>query len=254
MIERISILGNHIHCFKDFRALYDYTKLSLKDPVLKGYVTVNNVHTMMEGYRNKAHREIINNAFLSIPDGKPLEIVGRLKGNRTITRLFGPTVMERFLDWGRHDGMKHFFIGSSKEVLEGLKASIEKNYPGTKIAGMIAPPFAPLENWPNDQYLYEINQSQPDFIWVGLGAPKQEAWMANTVHALNRGIMIGIGAGFAYVSGHTQHAPTWMKNASLEWLFRLSQEPGRLWKRYLTTIPPFMLLATLELLGWRKKN
>lgn len=250
MIDSIKILGNRIDCFPEYRELYKYILTDLKKGSAKGYVTVNNVHTMMEGYRSAGYRKIINEAYLSIPDGKPLEIVGKLKGNKNISRLFGPTVMEKFIDWGREDGIKHFFFGASEESLQKLKLAIEEKYPGAKIVGMISPPFKPVEQWDNEAFIHEINLAEPDFVWIGLGAPKQERWMYAHNGSIN-GLLFGIGAGFSYLAGNTKHAPQWMKKFALEWLYRLIQEPGRLWKRYLTTIPPFMFFAMLELLGFK---
>lgn len=209
---------------------------------------------MMEGFRDPSFQAIINEGFLAIPDGKPLQVVGKLKGNKEISRLFGPTVMEKFIDWGRADGVSHFFFGSSEENLQKLSTAIAAKYPGTKIAGMLAPPFKPMEQWDNKSFLDTINAAKPDFIWIGLGAPKQERWMHHHAAAINQGIMFGIGAGFDYLAGNTRHAPEWMKNTSLEWLYRLSQEPQRLWKRYLTTIPPFLFLVSLELVGYKFKR
>jgi len=211
---------------------------------------------MMEGFRNDSYRAIINKGYLSIPDGKPLQIVGKLKGNKNISRLFGPSVMEKFIDWGRQDNASHFFFGSSEDNLHKLRLAIENKYPGAKIAGMMAPPFMPIDQWDNDKFISAINLANPDFIWVGLGAPKQERWMHQHVGKLKAGIMFGIGAGFDYLAGNTKHAPQWMKNMSLEWVYRLFQEPKRLWKRYLTTIPPFLFFASLELLGlnFRKES
>jgi N-acetylglucosaminyldiphosphoundecaprenol N-acetyl-beta-D-mannosaminyltransferase len=244
----LKILGNKIDCFRTYRELYenilDEIRISKSG---KGYITVNNVHTIIEGFRDPSYREIINNSFLSIPDGKPLQIVGRLKGNKEISRLFGPTVMEKFIDWGRKDEIKHFFLGSSDETLDKLKIAIEEKYPGTKISGMIAPPFKPIGEWDNNKFTQIINDTSPDFIWVGLGAPKQERWMYENYRSIHHGIMFGVGAGFNYLAGNTKHAPEWMKNFALEWLYRLIQEPGRLWKRYLTTIPPFIFFALREL-------
>lgn len=252
--SRVSILGNNIDCFISYRTLYDFIRAAHS----KGgrYITVNNVHTMMEGFRDPSFQAIINEGFLSIPDGKPLQVVGKLKGNKEISRLFGPTVMEKFIDWGREDGISHFFFGSSDENLQKLTASIAAKYPGVNIAGMLAPPFLPMDQWDNKKSLEIINAARPDFIWVGLGAPKQERWMYRYARDVNKGVMFGIGAGFDYLSGNTKHAPEWMKNNSLEWLYRLIQEPRRLWKRYATTIPPFLLLASLELMGIqvRKNN
>ena len=250
MSSRVNILGNRIDCFKSYHDLYFYVlkELRTKD-IIKPYVTVNNVHTMVEAFWDSSYRAIINESFLSIPDGKPLQIVGRLKGNKDISRLFGPTVMEKFVDWGREDGVKHFFLGNSEENLKRLKQAIEKKYPGTIIAGMISPPFKPMKEWDNERFAQLINDAKPDYIWVGLGAPKQERWMNENCQKMQTGIMFGIGAGFDYMAGNTKHAPQWMKNFALEWLFRLLQEPKRLWKRYLKTIPQFLFFASLELLG-----
>jgi N-acetylglucosaminyldiphosphoundecaprenol N-acetyl-beta-D-mannosaminyltransferase len=245
----IKILGNKIDCFRTYRELYESILDDIRISKIEcGYVTVNNVHTMIEGFRHSSYSEIINNSFLSIPDGKPLQIVGRLKGNKDISRLFGPTVMEKFIDWGRKDGIKHFFFGSSEETLAKLKIAIEEKYPGTKISGMISPPYKPISEWDNSQFAQIINDTTPTFIWVGLGAPKQERWMYDNYKSIHYGIMFGIGAGFDYLAGNTDHAPEWMKNFALEWLYRLIQEPGRLWKRYFTTIPQFIFFALRELI------
>jgi N-acetylglucosaminyldiphosphoundecaprenol N-acetyl-beta-D-mannosaminyltransferase len=252
--NEIKILGNRIDCFKTYRDLYDHILVDHKGTAIGSrYITVNNVHTVIEGFWNSPYQEIINNSFLSLPDGKPLQIVGRLKGNRTISRLFGPTIMEQFIDWGRHDEFRHFFFGSSEETLYKLKDVIDVRFPGAKVVGLISPPYAPINEWDNQKFIKMINESKPDFIWVGLGAPKQEKWIYTNFRKIDQGILFGIGAGFDYLAGNTKHAPEWMKNASLEWMYRLLQEPRRLWRRYLRTIPQFLILAFLELTGFNLK-
>ena len=254
MNNYISILGSKINCFASYRDLYDEVFKKLKSGFAgSGYVTVNNVHTMIEGFWNSSYQTIINDGYLSIPDGKPLEVLGRLKGNKNISRLFGPSIMEKFIDWGRQDDVSHFFFGSSQETLVKLKQAIELNYPGTQVVGMISPPYKPVEEWDNENFIKTINEARPDFIWIGLGAPKQERWMCTHYQKINKGILFGIGAGFDYLAGNTKHAPAWMKNSSLEWLYRLIQEPKRLWKLYATTIPQFIFFALLELIGIKFK-
>jgi N-acetylglucosaminyldiphosphoundecaprenol N-acetyl-beta-D-mannosaminyltransferase len=255
MDSSIQILGNRVDCFESYDELYRTILKNRSAKALSGYITVNNVHTMMEGFRDESYQKIINRSFLSIPDGKPLEIVGKLKGNKKISRLFGPTVMENFIDWGRKDNVRHFFIGSTEENLHKLRKTIDLKYPGAILTGMVSPPYKPLEEWDNQTIVQQINDSKPDFIWVGLGAPKQEKWMYQQHLNINKGIMFGIGAGFDYLTGNTKHAPVWMKNLSLEWAYRLAQEPNRLWKRYISTIPPFLVLASCEVIGIRfRKN
>jgi N-acetylglucosaminyldiphosphoundecaprenol N-acetyl-beta-D-mannosaminyltransferase len=255
MQDHLKILGNKVDCFKGYRELFDNVLENYRKNIIqKGYITVNNVHTMIEGYWHPSFQAIINNGYLSLPDGKPLEIVGKLKGNKNISRLFGPTVMEKFIDWGRKDGISHFFFGSSEDTLLKLRLAIENKYPGTKIFGMISPPYTTVEKWDHETFIQCINEAKPDFIWIGLGAPKQEHWMYDHYSKIDRGILFGIGAGFDYLAGNTKHAPAWMKNASLEWVYRLTQEPRRLWKRYLITIPQFILFASLELIGIKFKK
>lgn len=253
MRERIQILGNKIDCFSSYEEFYSLIIKDIKNIYFPaGYVTVNNAHTMIEGFWNKSYQEIINSSYLSIPDGKPLQVFGKLKRHKNIIRLFGPTVMEMFIDWGRKDGISHFFFGSSEENLIKLRTQIERKYPGTAIAGMLSPPYKPVEEWTD--FTTVINKAKPDFIWIGLGAPKQERWMHDNYKQIEKGILFGIGAGFDYIAGNTKHAPEWMKKFALEWLYRLIQEPGRLWKRYLKTIPQFIFFASLELAGVKFKK
>ena len=129
MSSQIKILGNRIDCFSSYRNLYDFIIKDLKNKKGRCYVTVNNVHTMIEGHRNSSFQTIINSSYLSIPDGKPLQIVGKLKGNKEISRLFGPTVMEKFIDWGRKENIRHFFLGSTEENLQKLQNAIDLKYP-----------------------------------------------------------------------------------------------------------------------------
>ncbi len=248
---KTNILGCYISNIASYSDAYN----SLLSHCLKNtpnYITVNNVHTIIEGVRNIHYKKIINNALLALPDGKPLSVAAKLKGEKNISRIFGPSFMEDTIDWGQKDNLKHFFFGSSEQTLENLKASVNSKYPEAKIVGMISPPYRPLTKSENENFISIINNSNADVIWIGLGAPKQELWMYENYMHLNKGIMIGIGAGFDYLAGNTEHAPEWMKNFSLEWLYRLLQEPGRLWKRYLVTNSLFLFYIMLEFL--RIKN
>jgi len=216
------------------------------------YITVNNVHTVIEGVLNKKYKEIINNAYMALPDGKPLSIVAKLKGFKNASRTFGPTLMEKTIELGQKDNLKHFFFGSSQETLNKIKKTVTMKYPDAKIAGMISPPYRQLTVSELEDFINQIKKSNADIIWIGLGAPKQEIWMFENFRKLNKGIMIGIGAGFDYVAGNTKHAPEWMKNFALEWLFRLIQEPSRLWKRYLVTNSLFILFILAEFFRVKK--
>ena len=126
------------------------------------------------------------------------------------------------------------FSEKAQETLDILKATIEKNYPGAVIAGMYSPPFRPLTPEEDAAVIRRINETKPDFVWVGLGAPKQERWMAAHEDKV-QAVMVGVGAAFDYEAGNIRRAPMWMQRHNLEWLYRLMQDPKRLFKRYLTT-------------------
>jgi len=221
----------------------------LSESKMPGYITVINAHTVVESVLNPDFGKIINEGFMALPDGRPLSVIARWKGDKNMKRVFGPTLMEKIINWGQGNQIKHFFFGSTQLILEKMSAVIQKKFPEAIVCGMISPPFKSLLPNENLEFISQINDLNPDIIWVGLGAPKQEKWMSENYQKLNKGIMIGIGAGFDYLAGETHHAPDWMKNYSLEWLYRLIQEPQRLWKRYLITNPLFILMNTLELLN-----
>ena len=250
-MDKIEILGIGISCASSYDEVY-MELINLIKKNVPAYVTVNNVHTIVQAVLEKQYGEILNNSILSIPDGKPLSLIARIKGRKNISRIFGPTLMEYTLNKSRADNISHFFFGSAPSTLEQLKINIQTKYPSIKIAGMISPPFRELSGQENINFVEIINKSRADIIWIGLGAPKQEKWIYQNYRKLNKGIMIGIGAGFDYVAGNTKHAPEWMKNMSLEWFYRLLQEPKRLWKRYLVTNTLFLFFLTLELFKLKK--
>jgi N-acetylglucosaminyldiphosphoundecaprenol N-acetyl-beta-D-mannosaminyltransferase len=251
---KYSILGSNIDDLNSYRETYELVINYLKTQSKPAYLTVNNVHTITEGVKDPEFREIVNNSFLALPDGKPLSVIGKWNGIKRVERIFGPTFFEKTLEWGVEDNLRHYFWGSSDKTMEKLKKNIENKFPGIKISGAFSPPFRDFLSGENDQYIKDINYSEPDIIWISLGAPKQEKWIYSNFKKLNKGIMIGIGAGFDYLAENLEHAPVWMKNLSLEWLYRLMQEPGRLWKRYLISNSKFIFYVTLELLGLKKFN
>ncbi len=248
---RTSILGCNINGtnYTDaYHKIIEYLNVS-NGP---NYITVNNVHTVIEGRWHREYRNIINNAFMALPDGKPLAVIANLMGAKQTERVFGPTLLEVALQWGQKDGLKHFLFGSSPQTLDRMNAMIKRRYPLANLVGSISPPFGGISPDLNEQYLNEMNHSNADIVWIALGAPRQEIWMYENYQKLSRGIMIGIGAGFDYLAGNTRHAPDWMKNFSLEWLYRLIQEPRRLWKRYLVTNTLFIVFIVLQFMGVKR--
>ncbi len=224
-MSKVKILGSNISILKSYEKVYFLLVHLVKTGINPSYITVNNVHTIIEGVRNKEYMQITNSAVMAFPDGRPLSIIGKMRG-KNISRIFGPTFMEKTLEWGQKNQLRHYFFGSSQDTLNKMLENIEQKFPDTQIVGAFSPPYRSFTNEENEKFISEINNAGPDLIWIGLGAPKQEIWMSENFKKLNKGIMIGIGAGFDYIAGKTKHAPEWMKNASLEWLYRLVQEPA----------------------------
>ena len=213
---------------------------------LKGkYICITNVHTTIMAYENEKYMDIQNNAALILPDGNPLSALSRKMGFKEAKRVAGPDLMHEIFKLSEENRYKHYFYGSSEETLKQLNIKLKEKYPKLNIVGMFSPPFKEEVSLENEEKLNEINKLNPDFIWVGLGAPKQEIWMRLHENKVN-GLMIGVGAGFDYFADKIKRAPKWMQKSSLEWLYRLMQEPRRLFKRYFITNLKFIYLTKLS--------
>lgn len=203
------------------------------------YICVANVHTTVTAHDDPSYRAVQNGAVMALPDGGPLSQYSRRKGFAQAARVTGPDLMKEMLRESAQKHYRHYFYGSTQETLDILREKITRNYPGAVIAGMASPPFRPLTEQEDAAAVAAINEARPDFVWVGLGAPKQERWMAahqGRVHAL----MLGVGAAFDYEAGNIRRAPRWMQRCNLEWLYRLLQDPKRLFKRYFVTNTKFL--------------
>ena len=198
------------------------------------YICVANVHTTVTAHDDPTYQAVQNGAVMALPDGGPLSQFSREQGYVDAARVTGPDLMKEMLKESADKHYRHYFYGSTQETLDILKATIEKNYPGAVIAGMYSPPFRPLTPEEDAAVIRRINETKPDFVWVGLGAPKQERWMAAHEDKV-QAVMVGVGAAFDYEAGNIRRAPMWMQRHNLEWLYRLMQDPKRLFKRYLTT-------------------
>lgn len=222
----------------DMDWLLDFTEKHVED--LSGdYICFSNVHTTVTSYEDAEYRGIQNGGIMAVPDGGPLSFVGRRRGHEDMGRVAGPSCMEEILKASAGKGYRHYFYGSTAETLCKMRQVLEERYPGIRIVGMYSPPFRPMTEAEDEKIVNQINESEPDFIWVGLGAPKQERWMAAHQGRV-RGLMMGVGAGFDYLAGNIKRAPQWMQRWNLEWLYRLGQEPGRLMKRYFVTNLKFL--------------
>lgn len=243
--DSVNILGSRVDLFEDYESVYLRIKNYVESNTTPGFITVNNVHTIVEAAKDRNYKKILEESFLSLPDGRPLSIYQKIKKTNA-SRIMGPTLFEKTLQWSRAAGFSHFFFGSDQNTLDQIVSEINQKYTGVKIAGTLAPPFTEFLKSENNIFLKKINESQADIIWVGLGAPKQEKWIYENYTKLNKGLMIGVGAGFDYFVGKLKHAPGWMKNFSLEWFYRMLQDPRRLWKRYLIANSKFIYYLALE--------
>lgn len=196
------------------------------------YICVSNVHTTIMAYENPDYQKVQNTAAVALPDGKPLSSYSRKHGFPEAERVTGPDLMGEM--FAKDNGMRHYFYGGSPETLEILEKNLKEKYPHLQIAGMVSPPFRKLTPEEDETDITAMNEAKADIIWVGLGAPKQENWMYRHKGKVN-GVMIGVGAGFDYHAGMIKRAPMWMQKASLEWLYRLLQDPKRLFGRYMKT-------------------
>lgn len=250
-IEKVNVLGVGISVLDQDRArefLFD----SLRHD-RRGYVTVTGVHGVTEAQHDSALKDIFNRALLVTPDGMPMVWMGRLQNHSSIRRVYGPDLVLNVCEHSRSSGFSHFFFGGKPGVAEELARVLQTRFPGLRVAGTFSPPFGPLNKQERDVLAKKVNETRPDFFWVGLSTPKQEFFMAEYMPMLPEArIFIGVGAAFDLLTGRVRQAPRWMQHLGLEWLFRLTQEPRRLWRRYLINNPLFVLRAARQLLGSRK--
>jgi N-acetylglucosaminyldiphosphoundecaprenol N-acetyl-beta-D-mannosaminyltransferase len=248
-INGFSIGGNKIHAvaIKDvLRQIQEWIEEKSKTH----YVVAANVHVVMEGYQNETMKATLGQADLVTPDGMPLVFVGRLRGFPLRHRTDGPGLMAAALEQGAPIGWRHYFYGSTPEVLAVLQSQIRERWPNIKIAGSYSPPFRPLTIEEDQAVVKQINAASADILWVGLGCPKQEHWMFDHKNTLRIPVMLGVGQAFDLLAGTKQRAPRWMCNYGLEWFYRLIHEPRRLWKRYFLYNPWFIVLVLYEQIIW----
>jgi N-acetylglucosaminyldiphosphoundecaprenol N-acetyl-beta-D-mannosaminyltransferase len=249
-VEKVNVLGVGISVLDQDRAreyLFDAVRHGRR-----GYVTVTGVHGVSEAQNDTVLRNILNGAMLSTPDGMPMVWMGKLQGHPTIQRVYGPDLMLNLCQHSPAEGFTHYLFGGVPGIAEELRANLTARFPGLKIVGTYTPPFRRL----NDSEIRDLQESvrgtRPDFFWVGLSTPKQERFMAQYMPLLPEAkVFLGVGAAFDLLTGRVRQAPRWMQKSGFEWLFRLSQEPRRLARRYLVNNPQFLWRAAGQLLGLR---
>jgi N-acetylglucosaminyldiphosphoundecaprenol N-acetyl-beta-D-mannosaminyltransferase len=217
------------------------------------YVCICNVHSVVTASRDAEFESVVNEADMATPDGAPVAWLMCKLGHVGQQRINGPDLMWKYCAQAQLRDEAIFFYGSTEETLLILKEKLLSSFPGLKIAGAISPPFRKLTSDEDDAYVAQINASGAGIVWVSLGCPKQELWMAAHRGRINA-VMVGVGAAFDYHAGTIIRAPKWMQDNGLEWLHRLVSEPRRLWKRYLVTNTLFILGAMKQLVVHKVKG
>ena len=216
------------------------------------YVCCVTTYGVMEAERLPGVRAAFNGAGLAVPDGMPFVWLLKRAGYQTQDRVYGPDLVLRLCDLSQEKGYKHFFYGGMPGVAEQLIVNLKARFPRLNVCGWVSPPFRSLSPEEDQDMIRRINHAKPDIVWVGLGTPKQDLWMTEHTKQLEAKICIGVGAAFDFHAGRVKQAPRWMQRSGLEWVYRLWQEPRRLWRRYILGNPAFICLMALQLLGLRK--
>ncbi len=213
----------------------------------KQYVCVAPGHSVMDCQDDPKLRNIFNNSGMTTPDGMSIVWALKAAGHRDVTRVYGPDLMLRVCQISQDAGFIQYLYGGERLVLEALKRNLTDRFPKLKIAGTYSPAFREIGFHEDPAVINQINESGADLIWVGLGSPKQEYWMAQHRELLQAPVIIAVGAAFDFLSGAKKQAPRWVQRSGMEWLFRFLHEPARLWKRY-RRYPRFVSLLIRQFL------
>lgn len=218
----------------------------------RGYICLTGVHGVMEARTDPAFRLILNRATINAPDGMPMTWVGRLQGFRQMDRVFGPDFMATMCRLSVQRGYRHFLYGGQPGVAELLRENLQERFPGIQITGTYTPPFTSLAPEQEREIIARVREAKPHILWVGLGTPKQERFMAQYLHRLQVPLLVGVGAAFDYHTGRIRDCSGWVKRAGLQWAHRAMQDPARLWKRYLRNNPAFLWHIGMQISGVRR--
>ncbi|UHC15849.1 WecB/TagA/CpsF family glycosyltransferase [Methylobacterium currus] len=216
------------------------------------FVVFRDAHGLVRAQKDAALRAVHHDALLVVADGRPLSWIGRWRGLTTMRQVPGIESVEALCRAGADEGWRHYFLGGGEGVADLLATTMRARVPGLQVAGVETPPFRPLDAAETEAMRARIRASGAQIVWVGLGTPKQELFMAAHAPHLPGTIAMGVGAAFDVATGRIPRAPRLFQVAGLEWAYRLAREPGRLWRRYLDTIPRFLLIAARDAISARK--
>lgn len=243
----MDVLGSTVHLCSADEAVSQLEEWITKPAPFCRQVVVSGFHAIWEAHRNEQVRSAVRSADLWLPDGIAPVWAARLQGIKAIERATGADLMRAFLTRADQRGLRTFFYGDTDETLMRLTTRLRAEYPGHQIAGTFSPPFRPLTPVEDEAIIEMINNARPDVLWVGLGTPKQDCWIAARRERLRAPVAAGVGAAFRFLAGSVSRCPAWIGNAGFEWAYRLIQEPKKLWKRDIVEGPRFLLAVCAEL-------
>jgi N-acetylglucosaminyldiphosphoundecaprenol N-acetyl-beta-D-mannosaminyltransferase len=249
MIPRVNVLGvgvTPVNLLQTVEILKKWRAEGRRE-----YVLCTSVHGVVEAQRDPEIRSALNRSGLTTEDGMPLVWWCQRSGYPDASRVSGTDLLLAMCEKARASGHRHYFYGGSPRVVEAMVSRLSQRFPGLIVAGYRSPPFRPLTQEEDEADIQAINEARPDFVWVGLGMPKQDKWIVQHVGKIQAAALLGVGAAFDFVAGTKPRAPLWMQRSGLEWLFRLLTEPRRLAHRYLVYNSIFVARAVQQLAGWK---
>lgn len=217
------------------------------DKIRGNYICASNAHTTVMAHDNKEYLKVQSESIISMPDGKPLASVGKKKGFKEMEKTTGTHFMQATFTDERFKGKKHYFYGNTQENLALMIEKVKQDYPDLNICGYEPSIFRELDEKDLNELIDRINKSEADFVWMGIGAPRQEKLM-NRLKGKTNSIMTGVGGAFNILAGLVNDAPMWMQKAGLEWFYRFIKDPRRLFKRYVITNSKFIWY------NWRERE
>jgi len=254
IIPRVNILGVGVSAVNMEDVL-----TTMDQWITKGnreYVCVACINTIMSCQDNPLFTDVVNGAGMVVPDGIPLVWLAWLHGEWHTRQVCGEQLVLKSCEFSLERGYRHYFYGGAPGVAQQLANTLEKRYPGLQVAGFFSPPFRPVGAIETSEIIRQINATEPDIIWVGMSTPKQDVWMAQHRPLLSAPVLVGVGAAFDFHTGHVKAPPKLMRLIGLSWLFRLVQEPSRLWRRYFPNNLLFALKISKQIvdLGFFRKD
>lgn len=251
-VPLIQILGTRVHMIQMAEVISIMAGWIESESHWPHHIVNTGMHGIMEAHKDPAFKAILNSADILAPDGILAILTARFHGYRLRKDDTGPDLLWRFSEIANKNGFSYFLFGDTEHTLEKLSDKLHSAFPSLRVVGSTSPPFREWTTEEDEAMVASINQAQPDVLWVGLGMPKQERWIFEHRAALKVPVVVGVGASFKFISGTTPRAPRLIRNLGFEWMWRLAQEPRRVWRRVIIDAPQYVALVFLQSIGLKK--